>query len=453
MGTVRKFGDIAPGRLPREQIEENFSDLHPPLDRVQAATEADRCFYCFDAPCVQACPTQIDIPLFIRQIAADDPIGAGTSILKQNIMGGMCARACPTEILCEGVCVRNDPEGAPVKIGLLQRYATDHLMQAGARIFERAPDSGHHVAVVGAGPAGLSCAHALACHGHRVSVLEARDKPGGLNEYGIAAYKTGDDFARREVEFILDIGGISIETDRCLGRDFTLADLRRDYDAVFLGLGLGSVRELFPDQASPEGAMDAPDYIVDIRQSADLTRLPVGRRVVVIGGGMTAVDIAVQSRLLGAEDVTMVYRRGAEHMNASDVARKLAQTSGVSVRSWAAPVSCMSEDGMLSAVAFARTRPGAEGGLELTDDRFTIAADVMFRAIGQDMDGAILSGDAEQPTLTGGRIAVDSERKTDLAGVWAGGDCVAGHDDLTVVAVEDGKVAARSIHAHLQERE
>src|SRR5262245_14863164 len=228
--------DIASGRLTPEEYAANFSDLHPPLEKHQAFVEDDRCYFCYDAPCVQACPTGIDIPMFIREILTDNPKAAAETILSANILGGMCARVCPTETLCEEACVREKAEGKPVRIGELQRYATDTLMTEGRQPFERAPATGKCVAVVGGGPAGLSCAHRLAMHGHDVVIYDAKPKLGGLNEYGIAAYKTVNGFANAEVDFILSIGGISIEAGKALGRDFTLADLRAKYDAVFVGL-------------------------------------------------------------------------------------------------------------------------------------------------------------------------------------------------------------------------
>lgn len=445
--------DVAAGRLAPEAYIENFSDLHAPLSRHEAFVEAERCYFCFDAPCTTACPTSIDIPLFIRQIAADNAIGAAKTILSQNIMGGMCARVCPVETLCEQACVRQVAEGKPVKIGLLQRHATDHLMAhgpaGGGQPFERAASSGKHVAIVGAGPAGLACAHRLAMHGHDVTIFEAREKPGGLNEYGIAAYKTLDDFAQREVEFILSIGGIAIEHGKALGRDIDLAGLRAGHDAVFFGLGLADVNALGLEDENVAGSADAVGWIADLRQAADLASLPVGRRVVVIGGGMTAIDAAVQSKLLGAQEVTIAYRRGPEQMKASGYEQDVAQTRGVTIRHWAKPVRLIDNGaGQLCGVEFERTRDD-NGALTGTGETFVLAADMAFKAIGQAFDPAAPNGSGEALTLSGGRIAVDAERRTGLAGVWAGGDCIAGGEDLTVAAVEDGKVAAESIHKAL----
>ena len=440
MSSVAQTGsraDIAAGRLDAERLKANFADLHPPLDAHEARIEAERCYFCYDAPCQQACPTAIDIPLFIREIAAGNALGAAKTILESNIMGGMCARVCPTEELCEEACVREMAEGKPVKIGPLQRYAVDAQMATGRQPFTRAAGTGKRIAVVGAGPAGLACAHALALVGHAVTMFDARPKIAGLNEYGIAAYKTPDDFAAREAAFILGVGGIETKTGVALGRDPSLETLARDYDAVFLGIGLANVNRLgLAGEDTLQNVRDAVAFIAELRQAQDLAQIPIGRRVVVIGGGMTAVDAAVQSKRLGAEQVTIAYRRGIDDMKASAYERELAQTSGVTIRPWARPIALEGHDGAVSGVLFESARPeGARAP-------FRLEADVVFTAIGQ-------TGAASGPAMQGGKIVVDEERRTSLAKVWAGGDCVAGGLDLTVSAVEDGKRAARSIIAAL----
>ena len=441
------LSDVAAGRLDRETIDENFRDLHPPLSLHEARVEAERCYFCFDAPCQQACPTAIDIPLFIRQIAADNRTGAAKTIFDSNILGGMCARVCPTETLCEEACVREAAEGKPVRIGLLQRYATDALIETGQSPYTRAAATGKRAAVVGAGPAGLACAHALAVAGVEVTIFEARGKPGGLNEYGIAAYKTVDDFAQKEAAFVLSVGGIEVQYGVALGQHVTLDELKRDYDAVFLGMGLGGVNRLgLPGETELENVVDAVGYIAVLRQAEDKTTMPVGRRVVVIGGGMTAIDIAVQSKKLGAQSVTIVYRRGEEHMKASQFERELAQTNGVVIRTWARPVAIEGHAGVFSGVLFEDNHEHKDS-LAAPGSVFRIEADMLFTAIGQ--RAALDALDGAPIAFKGGRIAVDAERRTSVAGVWAGGDCVLGGEDLTVAAVEDGKQAARSILAAL----
>ena len=441
---AEKRPDISGKRLSVQDYAANFGDIHPPLDAHEALVESDRCYFCHDAPCMTACPTSIDIPMFIRQIQAGHPKSAAKTIFDQNIFGGMCARVCPTETLCEEACVREEAEGKPVKIGLLQRYATDALMAEGGHPYVRAKPSGKKVAVVGAGPAGLACAHRLAMHGHEVTVFEAREKSGGLNEYGIASYKATHDFAQTEVDYILGIGGITVVNGKALGKGLDLAALQNDYDAVFLGIGLQGVNALGAANGEASGVEDAIDYIAELRQAKDLSGLPVGRRVVVIGGGMTAVDAAVQSKLLGAEDVTILYRRGPDQMKASTYEQHLAQTKGVKIKHWAMPKQVIVENGKAVGLTCEYTRE-TDGKLSGTGEHFDIAADMIFKAIGQSYVD-VLGGKLE---LEGGRIKVDSLKRTSVAGIWAGGDCVAGGLDLTVASVDDGRRAAESIHQFL----
>jgi dihydropyrimidine dehydrogenase (NAD+) subunit PreT len=443
--------DIRGGRLASEDYGRAFSDVHPALDRHGAMIETGRCLYCYDAPCVRACPTAIDVPLFITQIANGNRVGAAKTILSANILGAMCARVCPTETLCEHACVRNTSEGKPVEIARLQRYATDVVLTIDKPMFTRAAATGRRIAVVGAGPAGLACAHALARNGHDVTILEARPKAGGLNEYGIAAYKVTDEIAQREVEWLLSIGGISVQTGLALGRDVTLSDLRGNYDAVFLGLGLQGVNALGIDDGRLPGVIDAVNFIARLRQADDYATIPVGRRVVVIGGGMTAIDAALQAKKLGAEDVTMVYRRGPAQMGASAYEQELAQTAGVLIRHWARPFRLVQQGRTLSAIEFRKTWSDA-GKLVDADETFTLPADVIMKAVGQIFVPSSLDRSLDAIDLAGGRIKVDADRKTSLDGVWAGGDCVAGGSDLTVVAVEDGKIAAASIDRTLTGR-
>ncbi|MDG3042324.1 NAD(P)-dependent oxidoreductase [Roseicyclus marinus] len=433
---------IAPARLDPATLAENFSDLHAPLDAHEALVAADRCYFCHDAPCITACPTSIDIPLFIRQIATGTPEAAAKTIFDQNILGGMCARVCPTETLCEEACVREAAEGKPVEIGRLQRFATDTLMEQGIHPFTRAAATGKRVAVVGAGPAGLACAHRLALHGHDVTIYDAKPKGGGLNEYGIAYYKSVGNFAKAEVDWLLEIGGITMETGKALGRDITLDGLRAEFDAVFLGMGLGGVNALRATGEDRSGVRDAVDFIADLRQSSDLAALPVGRNVVVIGGGMTAIDAAVQSKLLGAESVTVLYRRGRDAMPASRYEQDLAASKGVRFVFNAMPVAILG-NGAVTGVRVEYTR--SEGrSLVGTGETFDIPADQVLKAIGQTLDGA-----PDGLDITGGKIAVNGPGRTTLKGIWAGGDCASGGEDLTVTAVAEGRDAAEDIHSSL----
>jgi glutamate synthase (NADPH/NADH) small chain len=391
-----------------------------------------------------ACPTSIDIPLFIRQIATGNPIGSAKTIFDQNILGGMCARVCPTEDLCEQACVRNTAEERPVEIGRLQRYATDTAMEADKQFYSRAASTGRKIAVVGAGPAGLAAAHRLAVKGHDVVIYDAKPKSGGLNEYGIATYKAVDDFAQKEVDYVLAIGGIEVRHNQQLGRNFSLADLQSQYDAVFLGIGLSGVNALRVEGENLPGVDDAVDFIAGLRQAADKGDIAIGRRVVVLGGGMTAIDAAVQAKLLGAEEVTICYRRGKEHMNASEFEQDLATSRGVIIRHWLAPKSILAQDGKVAAIEVEYTKL-VDGRLSTTGETGVIAADQIFKAIGQTLDTSSLGA----LRLESGRIAVDTDGKTSLDGVWAGGDCVFGGDDLTVAAVAQGRDAAESINRML----
>tara|TARA_B100000767_G_scaffold73404_1_gene70037 strand:+ start:205 stop:1527 length:1323 start_codon:yes stop_codon:yes gene_type:complete len=432
---------IAADRLSSHKLKQNFTDLHAPLQPHEVKVAADRCYFCHDAPCVTACPTDIDIPLFIRQISTGTSEAAAKTIFDMNILGGMCARVCPTEDLCEQACVREMAEGKPVEIGRLQRHATDTLMMQDVHPYSRADSTGKKVAVVGGGPAGLSCAHRLAVLGTDVTIYDARPKAGGLNEYGIAAYKSTNEFAAKEVEWLLSIGGITIENNKALGKDINLDELGHDFDAVFLGVGLGGVNALDIGGCDKLGVSDAVAFIEILRQTSDLSTIPIGRNVVVIGGGMTAIDAAVQSKLLGAEQVTIVYRRGREAMSASRYEQDLAAKHGVKLMFNVQPKRLHGN----GAVAMLELEYTADknGYLETTGETLHLSADQVFTAIGQ-----TLKTNASL-TLEGPKIAVNSAGLTSRAGVWAGGDCASSGDDLTVTAVAEGRDAAMDIHKTL----
>jgi glutamate synthase (NADPH/NADH) small chain len=431
------------------EVAAKLGEMAPPLTADEARVEADRCYYCYDAPCVEACPTGIDIPGFIRKISTGNLRGSAITILESNIFGGSCARVCPTEILCEAACVRQAQQGKPVTIGALQRHATDVLMETGEHPFTRAPLTGKRIAVVGAGPAGLACAHRLAMLGHDIVVFEARPKPGGLNEYGIAAYKVVDDFARREVEFILSIGGITIEYGTPLGPDLTLDHLRARFDAVFLGIGLADTNALgIPGEDLP-GVHDAVDFIEALRQRPHEAQAAVPAHVVVIGGGNTAIDAATQAKLLGAETMTKVYRRGPAHMGATKVEQEWAQTNGVTIRHWLTPVSIEAgPHGRVAAVQMAKTRL-EEGRLVVTEEIVRLPADLVLKAVGQSFLPEHVAAGTDRPALHNGRIAIDDNFQTSLPGVFAGGDCTGIGQDLTVQAVAHGRDAAHAIDRFL----
>jgi len=439
--------DVRAARLSAQDYALRFADATPALTPGQALLEAERCLYCFDAPCATACPTSIDVPAFIRRIADGNLRGAARTILEPNPLGGMCARVCPTETLCEQVCVRATQEGKPVSIGRLQRYAVDALMASDRpQVFSRANATGKKVAVVGAGPAGMACAYTLARNGHSVEVFDAKPKAGGLNEYGLASYKTTGNFAQRELQWLLAIGGIEVHNNWKLATAAQLDTLRAQYDAVFLGLGLASTQQLGLPGENLRGVEDAVDFIARLRQASDLATLPIGRRVVVIGGGMTAVDAAVQSKLLGAQDVHMVYRRGPQSMAASREEQEWAQTNGVVIHHWLAPLEITAINGHARGVRFAHQEQ-INGQLQPSGEEHFIEADMVFKAIGQRLGNPVLAQVGLDLDQDG--IAAAEHGETNLSGVWAGGDCRAGGLDLTVEAVEHGKRAAYAIHAHL----
>jgi dihydropyrimidine dehydrogenase (NAD+) subunit PreT len=444
------FPDIQSNRLKENDYFHNFCDLHEGLDLQRAQIESSRCYYCYDAPCIEACPTQINIPEFIRKISTGNVKGAAVEILKENIMGGTCSRACPVEILCQAACVRNSSEDKPVEIGLLQRYATDFLFASKEQPFSRAPSTGKMIAVVGAGPAGLAAAHRLALLGHQVVIFESKSKPGGLNEYGLAAYKMVDNFAQKEVQFILSIGGIEIKYGQTLGDEITLEKLCHEFDAVFLGIGLSGVKSLnIPGEDLP-GVINAVDFIAEIRQAPVLSQLPVGRRVIVIGGGNTAIDVAIQTKRLGSESVTLVYRRSQDQMTATRYEQELAQKNGIMIQTWAQPRKFNGNSQGVTGVEFEYTEISPENQFRGKGEFFTLEADTVFKAIGQVFNPPISDSGFSRLKIEKQRIQVDENRRTSLQKVFAGGDCIQLGNDLTVDAVQDGKIAALSIHRQLK---
>jgi len=409
--------------LSKNEIDSNFNDLHKPLNNQQAIEESDRCLYCYDAPCIQACPTSIDIPTFIHQIRSDNVNGAALTILSENIMGGTCARVCPTEILCQEVCVLNTSHQQPVEIGLLQRHAVDSLLsKSNKHPFNKAESTAKSIAVVGAGPAGLSCAHRLATLGHDVSIYEAKAKSGGLNEYGLAAYKMVDDYAQQEVDFILNIGGITVKHEKTLGENLSLQQLTDNYDAVFIGIGLSQTYSL----------------------GLDKLQVNIGNDVVVIGAGNTAIDAAVQAKRLGAENVTLVYRRGEQHMSATAFEVDLARKSGVTIKLWSTPIKIKGKS-KIKALQFAKTQL-KDGKLVTTKEHYKLKTDCLLKAIGQKLDPSVLG----EIKTTQGKINIDDNYQTSQALIYAGGDAIKSGEDLTVQAVEDGKQAAIAIDQALR---
>jgi glutamate synthase (NADPH/NADH) small chain len=367
--------------LSEEQLERNFADIAPPLTGDAVLLEANKCLYCHDAPCTIACPTHIDVPAFIKKIASGNLRGSARVILEANPFGHSCARACPVEVLCEGACVLNARDEQPIKIALLQRHATDYVLERKLKLFESGPTTGKRVAVVGAGPAGLACARDLRRNGHAVTVFEAKPQPGGLNTYGIAEYKLKADVALAEVQDILDLG-VELKTGVTVT---SVEKLLAEFDAVFVGIGLGGTKRLgIPGEELP-GVIDALTFIEHLK-THPYRATPVGRQVVVIGGGNTAIDAVTQAKRLGAASSTIVYRRGEADMPAYDYEYELAKQDGCGFRFNATPRRIVGN--------------GAVRGLELSTGE-TIPCDMVIVAIGQD-ERTGLKIPADPRVFTGG---------------------------------------------------
>ncbi len=430
---------------PAKGLTEHFPALSP----NEAAVEANRCLYCYDAPCTHACPTHIDIPRFIKKIATNNLVGSARAILEANLLGATCARVCPVQELCEGSCVLG-ADHKPIMIGRLQRYAMDYIYEGLIDVVKAAPSTGRRVAVIGSGPAGLSCAGELARRGYSVTVFEKRELAGGLSTYGIIGIREPVETALAEVAMIERLG-VQIETNVELGRNLDLADLQARFDAIFLGAGLG---------ATPAMGIPGEELIVDglhyIEQSKLNGAMNIGRRVVVIGAGNTAIDCATIAKRLGAEQVTMVYRRTAAEMTAYPHEVEFVRKEGVEFRFLAQPARVLAENGRVTGLNCLHMELGAADAsgrrapLPVNGAEFTILADQVVKAIGQEKPAlAVRLGLA----LDKGYIRVNSDLETSLPGVFAGGDCIRAQNAAsTVMAVQDGKMAAAAIDRGITSR-
>ncbi|MES2139098.1 MAG: NAD(P)-dependent oxidoreductase [Bacteroidota bacterium] len=443
---------IQNNRLSKEVLAEKFSDVHPPFEHAEgAAIEADRCINCYDAPCTKSCPTSIDVPLFIKQISSGNIKGSAKTIFSSNIMGGGCSKVCPVEKLCEGACVYNLLEEEPISIAKLQRYSTEKAIQGKWKLFERKPSNGKKVAVVGAGPAGLACAHALSLQGVDVTIFEKEEKGGGLMTYGVAAYKVTPEFCKDEVDYILSIGGIDVQYKKELGKDITLADLQKKYDAVFLGIGVGIARSLDIPGEDLDGVVDAISFIYDLRTN-DYSKIAVGDNVAVIGMGMTAIDAATQSKRLGAKEVTMIYRRTENEKPCTDVELDLAKLDGCSFIWLASPKEITGENGKVKKLVCNKMKlgePDASGRRAPVDtgETFTIDVDMVIKAAGQiPFEELVNKSSVENKS---GKISINKKSETNLKGVFAGGDSVNGGKEV-VDAVQAGKNGAKGILEYLE---
>ncbi len=452
---------IAANRLSPQQYAENFSDIHPPFETKDAAlVEANRCLFCYDAPCMKSCPTGIDVPKFIKQIATENIKGSAHTIFKSNIMGAGCSKVCPVEKLCEGACVYNFMEEKPISIARLQRYSTEIAMKNNWQLFERknadkSPSGvgGKKVAIVGAGPAGLSCAHVLAIEGIDVTIFEKESKGGGLMTYGIAAYKVTPQFCEDEVNYILGIGGIEIKYNQELGKNISLAELQKDFDAVYLGIGVGLARQLEIPGEELEGVEDAIKFIYDIRDKG-YNKVAVGDRVAVIGMGMTAIDAATQAKRLGAKQVTMVYRRTENEKPCTQVELDIAKLDGCEIIWLAAPKEIIGENNKVAQLVCSKMvlgEPDASGRRSPIDtgETFSLDVDMVIKAAGQMPFESLVEELKIHPAPGGtkGKINI-KDSVTNIPGLFAGGDCVNGGKEV-VDAVQAGKDGAASILKYL----
>lgn len=438
---------IKKNRLSPEEYQQNFSDVHPPFETLNAAlVEANRCLFCYDAPCTKSCSTSIDVPKFIKQITTDNIKGSAHTILSSNIMGAGCSRVCPVEKLCEGACVYNLMEEKPIPIARLQRFSTDAAIKNNWQLFERKPSNGKKVAIVGAGPAGLSCAHILSRQGVEVTIFEKENKGGGLMTYGIAAYKVTPQFCDDEVNFITAVGGITIKYQKELGKDISLEQLQKNYDAVYLAIGVGMARQLdIPGENTP-GVEDAISFIYTLRNNG-FSSVAVGDNVAVIGLGMTAIDAATQAKRLGANKVTILYRRTENEKPCTQVELDLALLDGCEVIWLAAPKEVITENGKVKALLCSKMQlgaPDASGRRSPVDtgETFTLEVDMIIKAAGQMPFENLINQYGISNSK--GKITLDENCATNIKGVFAGGDAVNGGKEV-VDAVQAGKDGAKAI--------
>lgn len=442
---------ITNNRLSTDQYQHNFSDIHPPFETTDAAlVEANRCLFCYDAPCMKSCPTSIDVPKFIKQISTGNIKGSAHTIFYSNIMGAGCSKVCPVEKLCEGACVFNLMEEEPIPIAKLQRYSTERAMDNNWQLFKRKDSKGKKVAIVGAGPAGLSCAHMLSREGVDSVIYEKEDKGGGLMTYGIAAYKVTPQFCLDEVNYITGIGGIEIKYNQELGANLTLADLQKNYDAVYLGIGVGLARRLDIPGEELVGVADALAFIYDIRDKG-YDQVAVGDKVAVIGMGMTAIDAATQAKRLGAKEVTLVYRRTEEEKPCTQVELDIAKMDGCKIIWLAAPKEVIGEGGKVKALVcsimkLGETDSSGRRAPKDTMETFTLETDMVIKAAGQMPFEDLVQKNGI--VNRNGKITLQPNCETNINGVFAGGDAVNGGKEV-VDAVQAGKDGAKYILEYL----
>lgn len=436
-------------------LEERFQEVYPPFSEREATLEADRCLYCHDAPCMTACPTHIDIPTFIRKISTGNVKGAAKTILESNLMGATCARVCPVQVLCEGDCVL-EHDHKPIAIGRLQRYATDYAATRGIKFFQPGAPNGKRVAVVGSGPAGLSCAGELAKRGFAVTILEKKEWAGGLSTYGIVVFREPVEVSLAEVKMVQDLG-VEVKCGVNVGVDVSIEQLLSDYDAVFVSIGLGQVPLMEVPGEQLEGVLDGLDFVAATK-TEPLDSIDFGQRICVIGAGNTAIDCATIARRLGAERVTMIYRRSEAEMPAYHFEYEFALKEGVSFMFLTQPVEIIGDNHVegLKCVRMDLGAPDASGRrtpVAVPDSEFVVPCDMVIKAIGQEKPADFMSLLTPHGVeAVKGYIKVDEHNRTAHPRIFAGGDCVRARGEAsTVMAVQDGKIAASAIAQALVE--
>jgi glutamate synthase (NADPH/NADH) small chain len=439
-------------KLTPEQYEKNFADITPPLNVRQAAIEAARCLYCFDAPCIDACPTSIDVPGFIKRIMTGNVRGAARVILEANILGASCGRVCPTEVLCEGACVMVEKGERAIEIGRLQRYAVDHVLDRKISLFHAGAPNGRRVACIGSGPASLACAAELARRGYAVTLFDRRELPGGLDTYGIAAYKLRASDSLREVDMVKSLG-VEFRQKTEIGRDVTFAQLEKDFDAIFIGVGLGETWAMDIPGEELEGVFGALEFIEHTKVGS-FDQVVLGRRVACIGAGNTAIDVVTAARRLGAETVHLIYRRSEQEMSAFRYEYELAKKDGVNFLWQTQPVRVIGPSGAVSGLECVRTHlgvPDAKGRRApepIPGSNFSVEVDMVVRAVGQKPSTDFLRAVQGIELRKNGTVATDVNHRTANPKYFAGGDCANGGREV-VDAVAGGKAAAKGIDAWL----